>query len=208
MCVDPATLTIVATIASAVVSGVGAIQQGNAQYAAGMYNAQIADRNAQAAENERVNVQDKAAIERRRLGERVRAEKGDLNAKFTAMGLDPAFGTPADLVGDVQQAYNVDRNILGRNEITDLGNLDKEAADYRDSASMARSGAKSARTAGFISAAGSLLQSAASVAPHWIQQPIATPSTITASPLSADTSAYVNANLQPYSTFQPLHVGG
>lgn len=162
-------ITIAATIASAVVGAYSSIQQGRAQAQAEMYNAQIAERNAAAVEQEKVATQDAAAIERRRLGERVRAERGELMAKYAAMGLDPGFGTPADLVGDVRRAYNIDLSILGKNEISSLERLDKEQADYRDRASMARSAAKSATKAGYIGAVGSLLSGAAGVSSRWIK---------------------------------------
>lgn len=169
MCVDPATMFLVATVASAGVNAYANIQQGNAAYQAGMYNAQIAERNAQAAENEQKNVQDAAAIERRRLGERVRAERGELIAKYANMGLDTEFGTPADLIGDVQRAYDIDRSILGKNEITQLETLDKQVADYRDSAAMSRSEAKGALKGSRLAALGSLLDGASTVSGRWIQ---------------------------------------
>lgn len=163
------TIAIGATAASAAVGAYANIQRGNAEYAAGMYNAQIQDRNAQQAVEEKKQVQDAAAIERRRLGERVRAEKGSLVAKFAHMGLDTEFGTPADLVGDVQRAYDIDRSILGTNEINNLKKLDLQEADYKDSARLSRSGAKSALKGSRLAAVGSLLDGAASVSGRWIQ---------------------------------------
>jgi ribosomal protein S6 len=134
-----------------------------------MYNAQVAQRNAQAVEEEKANVQDAAAIERRRLGERIRAERGELVAKYAHMGLDTQFGSPKDLVGDVERKYDIDRSILGRNEITELKRLDQQQADYRSSATLSKMGAKSAHKAGQIGAVGSLLQGAATVSSRWIQ---------------------------------------
>lgn len=161
-------------IASAAVGAYGQVQAGQAQARAEGFNALIADRNAQAADTEQVRVKDAAAIERRRLGERVRAEKGDLIAKYAAMGLDPNFGTPADLVGDVQQAYNIDRSILGKNEMAAIERLDKEVADYKDAAKMGRASAASALQAGNTAAAGSLLEGVGNVSSRWIQPKTAT----------------------------------
>jgi len=188
MCVDPGSLTLIATLASAGVGAYSAIQSGNAQYQAGMYNAQIQERNAQAVEDEKKNVQDAASIERRRLGERVRAERGQAVVNAAAQGIDPGFGSPADLIGDIEQAYDIDRSILGRNELTELGRLDKQQADYRDSAAMMRSQAKSARKGGMLSAAGSLLQGAASVSSRWISQPLSIAPVLKAPELAAPTS--------------------
>lgn len=168
MCIDPATMFMIATVASSGLKAYSSIQQGNAAYQAGMYNAQIAERNAQSVEDDRKDVKDAAAIERRRLGERVRAERGALTARFAHMGLDTAVGSPADLIGDTERAYAIDRSILGRNEITSLTGLDKQEADFRDSAAMSRAGAKSARKAGLIGAGASFLDGAATVSSRWM----------------------------------------
>jgi hypothetical protein len=170
MCVDPvSTIMTIATVASAGVNAYASIQAGNAEYAAGMYNAQVLERNAQAVEDEKKNVQDDAAMERRRLGERVRAERGEQRAKFAHMGLDTEFGTPFDIDQSILTAGRTDANILGRNEITNLQRLDKEQADYGDGANLSRAQAKSARKAGHIGALGSLLGGAAQVSDRWIQ---------------------------------------
>lgn len=183
MCVDPVTLFTVATIASAGVQAYSSIQQGNAAYSSGMYNAQIAEQNAQAVEDDRKDTQDEAAIARRRLGEKVRADRGELVARFANMGLDTEFGTPADLVGDTERAYRIDRDILGRNEITQLRGLDKQQADYRNSATLSRAEAKGARKAGQIGAVGSLLNAAATVSGRWIQPSAPGPVGTRATPL-------------------------
>lgn len=162
-------------LAGAAVGAYGQIQASRANAQAEMFNAAINQRNAEAVEQEQVNVQDAAAIERRRLGERIRAERGDMVAKFTAMGIDPGFGTPADLVGDLERGYQIDRSILGRNEMNELQRLDKEKADYRDTAKMGMSSAKSSLKAGSYAAAGTLLDGVSTVSQRWIQPRTPTP---------------------------------
>ena len=187
MCVQvPAALKIASTIAtagSAAVNAYSSVKQGNAAYQsaqatnqAAQFNASVLRRNAQAVETDQVNVREGAAIERRRLGETRRGEKGEAIARAAAMGIDPNFGSAADVVSDVERAYSIDRNILGRNEITDLRTLDKERADYLDSAKLtemegasALRAGESARRAGYVGAVGSLLDGAASVSSRWIQ---------------------------------------
>lgn len=154
---------------AAVLGAYSSVQSANATRTANEYNAQIMERNAEAVELERKDVADAAAIERRRLGERVRAERGELFAKYGHMGLDAEFGSPADLIGDLHRAYTIDRDIIGRNEINSLRQLDKQEADYRSNAQLLRMGGKAAATAGTLNAAGSLLGGAATVADHWIQ---------------------------------------
>ena len=166
MCVDPVSALLVV---SAAVGAYSSVRAGQAKYQSEMFSAQVARNNAQSVEDDKQLTKDAAAIERRRIGERIRAEKGDMNAKFTAMGIDPLYGTPADLIGDVGTAGRADLGISGRNEITNLKQLDKQQADYLDSAKMHTASGKGALTAGYLGAAKSLLDGASSVAGHWIQ---------------------------------------
>lgn len=179
MC-DPVTATVIgATVASTAIGAYSSVQQGRAAQKAAEYDAQIAERNAVQVANERVNVQDAAAIERRRLGERLRAERGQQIADSAAMGLDTGFGTPADLIGDYERSYRVDRSILGRNEMNELQRLDLEEQDYRDSASQSRASGKAARKAGNLAVIGSILDGASSVSSQWIK---ANPSSVQSRP--------------------------
>lgn len=163
------TIIMMATIASGAVSAYSSIQQGRAEYQAQGVNAQIATRNGQLAENEQKNVADAAAIERRRLGNEIRAARGQANVNATASGLDPLFGTPADLVGDIATAGRTDLGIIGRNEMTEIGQLDNQIADYRDRASAARAAGRGALRAGYMGAAATLLSTGANVASKWIE---------------------------------------
>lgn len=199
MCVAIQTMMMIATVASAGVNAYASIQSGNAEYAAGMQNAEIATRNAQAAEDEIKNTQDAAAIERRRLGEKVRAERGALVAKYANMGLDTQFGTPADLVGDTQRAYEIDRSILARNEENATKALDKQKADYLTSASQSRAAAKGARKAGQLAALGSFLDAGSTIAGRWTQPGAA------ARPKSGASSFRAPGGLSDYNI---LRVGG
>lgn len=151
------------------VSAYGSMQTSRANAEASLYNAQISQRNAQATIDEEARVRDAAAIERRRLGEDVRAKRGELIASYTAMGVDPAFGTPADLIGDTEQAYRIDRSILSRNEEAAVARLDKERADHLSAAAMGRTAATSSMTAGSYAAAGTLLDGVSTVSSRWIQ---------------------------------------
>lgn len=205
MC-EPTTMFLVASVASAAVGAYSQIQAGNAQYKADMYNAQIQERNAQAVENEKKNVQDAAAIERRRLGERVRAERGDKIAAASAMGLDPGFGSPADLIGDIEQAYRGDLAIMGRNEMTELGRLDKEQADYLDSAKMARASGKSALKGSRLGAVGTLLGGAAQVSSKWIAP--ASPLQVTPQRAPALSQTSIFNPLPVTRVAPPLAIGG
>lgn len=184
----------VAQLAIAALGAMSYVQQGQAQQAQGEFNAQVMERNAQAAENEQANVKDAAAIERRRLAERVRAERGQAKVNATASGIDPLFGTPFDIDQDILHAGRTDAGIVGRNEMTEIGRLDKERADLLDAAKMSRAGGKAAAQASTMAATGSLLEGAASVSSRWIQPKPAAP---TAPPQQASSIFH-----------ERLHVGG
>lgn len=205
MCIPLATVAIIASAASAAVGAYSSIQQGRAAYQSGMFNAEVAKNNAQATEDQKQLVSDAASIDRRRRGEMAAAEKGDLTAKFAAMGVDPLFGTPADLTGDVQQAYSIDRDIIGRNEITNLKGLDKQQADYLDEAKMQTSQAKGALSAGYLGAAGDLLGGASSIASHWIQPNTGFTPGISTSSTMQSPSIFTFPRLQ---TARALQIGG
>lgn len=154
---------------AAVLGAVASYQQGQAEQQASETNARIMENNAAAVDEELQLTRDSAAIERRRLGERVAAERGALRAKFAGMGLDAEFGSPADLIGDVQRAYRIDADIAGRNEMSAIRQLDRQKSDFLNNANLLRKGGKAAANAGTMNAAGSFLGGAAEVSDRWIQ---------------------------------------
>lgn len=154
---------------AAAVTAYSAVQQGQATYKAEKMNEQIALRNVQAAENEQKNVSDAAAIERRRLGERIRAERGMGKVNAAANGIDPLFGTPYDIDTNILTAGRADAAIIGRNELTDIGRLDYQIADLHDSAAQSRAKARGALRAGYMEAGANIFQAAGSIANSWIQ---------------------------------------
>lgn len=158
-------------LASAGVSAYSSVQQGRAQQQASEFNAKTATRNAEAVENEKLLVSEQAAIDRRRLAEMFRGERGEQIAAAAAMGIDPGFGTSADLIGDMTRAYSIDRSILNRNEIATLEGLDKQQADYKDSGRLSIMEGKSAMQAGYMGAAASLLDGASTVSSKWMKTP-------------------------------------
>lgn len=154
-------------MAGAGLSAVSAIQSGRAQQASAEFNAEQMRTNAANAEEDIRVTQEQAGIDRRRLGAQLRADKGSLQAQYAAMGVDPGFGSPADLVGDLGQAYAIDRSILNQNESTAIRRIDQERADLLNSARLTVAEGKSAARAGTMNAFGSLLSSASGVAGKW-----------------------------------------
>lgn len=126
---------------AAVTSGIGSIAQGNAASNAANFNAQVANNNAIAARA--------AAAENAKRERRLGAKRRGANRS-----LDP---DKLDLLEDsaIEEELNV-QSILHQGEL--------QSAGFGNNASLDIAGGKNAKTAGFTSAFGSVLQGGASAA--------------------------------------------
>lgn len=183
MCVALPIIFAAATVASTAIAAISSIQAGNAQSAASNYQAQISQQNAQFAQDDKVTVSEQAAMDRRRRGIEAQAQQGEIRARAASMGLDSEFGSFDDLQKDVAQAYSVDRGVINENEITNLKNLDRQQAGFIDQAQLDTSTGKAAKQAGYLGAAGDILQGAAQLSSKWMQPGTPKPPTPTASKL-------------------------
>lgn len=166
MC-DPVTIGTIAAIGSSVVGAVGSYQQGQAAKRSADYNAALDLQNAELQQRQKATVDEQLSIDNRRLGEQKRAAIGDLNAKAGAAGVDPGFGSAADLVGDTTQGYRIDQGILLKNAYTNKANIDANISNYTSDAALKTMQGKDAATAGLFSAGASLLSGASTVAGKW-----------------------------------------
>jgi hypothetical protein len=130
------------TLVGAVVSAAGAISQGNAQAAAANYNAKVAERNKVATlEQTYTEVENQRSKNRKMIGE--------MRSAYGANGLEMA-GTPLDVISDTvaEQEYDVQKQkYVGR----------MKAMGFSEQAALSRMEAKSAKKAGYIGAASSLI---------------------------------------------------
>lgn len=162
MC-DPVSLTVLAVAATAVTAG-GQIYAANAEAASQQYAAKVNDRNAKLAESAREDANRRGEQEQLRNWRKVSQRMGKQRAEFGALGLDLSFGTPADIQEDELMLGMEDASIIAENTQKEVKGFDIEAANYRDNAAMNRYNAKAAKTAGLISATGTLLAGASQVA--------------------------------------------
>lgn len=139
------------------------MQAGNAANKAGKFNQATYEANARFTEEEKPIVSENARIERRRLAEVFHAAVGDFRAKTASGGFDPNFGSARQMQDDAKRAYDIDRRISARNEVNALRDKDIEAYNYRRSGAVARAEGRAARTAGYLGAAATMLQSASSI---------------------------------------------
>lgn len=141
-------LSAAASVASAVVGAMGAMQQGKAQSQAANYTAQVADRNAKVARQQAGVEQD----DQRRENQR---QLGAIRAAYGGSGVEMA-GSPLDVLEDTAMEQELDVERIGyRGKLRALGETDKAA--------LARAEGDNAKSAASISAAGSLLKAGTSL---------------------------------------------
>jgi hypothetical protein len=167
--VSLSTLAMAATVASGTLAAYSAVRAGNAQKAAAEYNAALGRNEADRMETEYRTAEENTALERRRLAERVRAERGDTVARSAAMGIDPAFGSSADLIGDIETAGRTDSSILSRNLDTARKDIDNRQTSLRNEANFTIAEGREAQRSGYLQAGGSLLSTASTVGQRWSQ---------------------------------------
>lgn len=148
------------SIASGVVGAIGAIQQGNAAAASENSAAQAARYNAEMDRQRAVMALQQGNAQEEASRRESRAKMGNLRAGLAENGIGLDSGTGADLVQEsslnseldaLNIRYNAQINARGYNEQAKLNDYSAEAARGR---------AKTARTAGFLGAAGSILTGA------------------------------------------------
>ena len=153
-------LMMALTLGSTVLGAAGQMQQAQATQAAANYNAQIGDMNARIAEQRADDAIDRGRTEEQRKRQEVAKLKGAQVAAMAANGVDVSFGSPLDTI--------VDTAVLGElDALTVRSNAHREAYDYRVDAANKRAGAslsrmqgESARTGGYLNAAGTILTGA------------------------------------------------
>jgi hypothetical protein len=129
-------------VASAVIGAAGAIRSAQAQSAASNYNAQVATQNASIAES-----QGNAAAEAQQRDAQRRL--GSTLAAFGASGVQTDTGSPVDVLTDSARQATLDNLTTRYNYKRGLG--------YTTQAQLDSASASNATTAGYLSAAGSLV---------------------------------------------------
>ena len=134
-------------VAGMVIQAAGQMKAANAQAAAGKYNAQLAERNATLARQ----TGEMQADQQRRQAEQV---LGGMRANYAANGV-ALEGSPLELLAQSASNAEYDNQMIRYQAGLKAAGLQGEAA-------LDRMGAKSAKEAGYISAAGTLMRAAGS----------------------------------------------
>lgn len=143
--------------ASSLVSGIGQMQQANAQAQAAQMSAQINQRNAEFADRRALDALMRGQEEEQRVRQDAHQLKGKQTVGFAAAGLDLSFGSPLDVLVDTQIGMELDSMRARRNAALEAEDFDRQAWSYRAQAGLDRAEASSARTGGMIGAVGTVL---------------------------------------------------
>jgi hypothetical protein len=162
MC-DPVTLTVL-TIAATVVTAGAQVYSGVAAKEQGKFEQTVANRNAQLAEAQAQDANERRNIDQMRLWRRVSQQLGEQRAEAGAQGLDVNFGSVADLQTDTLMIGMEDSSTLNQNTIKEMKGYDIEASNDRLQGLAARTRGNAAMTSSLFQATGTLLSGATQVA--------------------------------------------
>ncbi|OWV77216.1 hypothetical protein ATY76_04565 [Rhizobium sp. R339] len=144
------------TLGSTPVGAAGSVQQGQAAKAAGKYNQQVAEMNAELSERRAQDALERGAQEEQRKRQEVARIMGAQTAAMAANGLDISFGSPLDTLVDTATLGELDA-------LTIRTNAYREAYDFRVDAVNQRAGGTLERMKGDATAKGSYLEAAGTI---------------------------------------------
>lgn len=150
-------------VTAAVVTAGGAVYQGAAANEQAKYERAIADQNAKLEEASRRDAISRGETAQINHWRKLSQAMGEARVRNSANMLDVGFGSAAGLEEDIALIGNEDSRTLSENTTKEIQGYDIRAANYRAEGKAATMRGKAAKTAGFISAAGTLLSSASQI---------------------------------------------
>lgn len=147
-------LTMAAIGLSAVVSGAGALYQADAQQKAANFNAQVSEQNAQLARQRAEDAVERGQAEEQKAKKDATLERKMQEASFTAANLDTGYGSPLDVIVATTVAGEMDAATIRANAEREAEDLEMEARNHRNQASMSRFEGAAAKKGGMIGALG------------------------------------------------------
>jgi len=153
---------VLAVTAAAVTAG-GAIYQGEAANQQGKYEQAVAEQNATLEERSRRDAISRGETDQKQHYRKLAQAMGEARVKNASAGLDVSFGSAAAFEDDIALIGGEDALALNENTVKQVQGYDIAANNYRSQGAAAKMRGKAAKTAGYISAAGTLLSTASSV---------------------------------------------
>jgi hypothetical protein len=147
-------------IGAAVLTAGAQIYGGLSASAQGKYEQRIAEQNRSIELQARDDARARGEIEQMRHWRKVAQVYGDQRARQTASGLDPTFGSAADLMTDVQLIGYEDSGTIAENTVREMRGYEVSAANYRMQGRAAKARGKAAKISGFLQAGSTILDAA------------------------------------------------
>lgn len=162
-------IAAVATIGGAGISAYGAYSGGQAKSRQLQYQAGVAELNRKIALQNKDYALQAGETQAQQYGMAAAQRQGSIRAGAGASGLDVGSGSKAAIQDSQRAVTEIDMAQIRNNAARKAYGFDVEATQNSAQADLYRMGASDAETAGEISAAGSLVSGAGSVASKWSQ---------------------------------------
>lgn len=166
MC-DPVSLTIAATVAAGGMQAYGQLKEGQAAQSSANYQAYIAEENRKTALDTARRTQEAAARDEEALRRKTAQQLGSQRANAAGSGIDLGTGSIADVFDDTVRLGEDDALTLRSKWWDDVNARHVEARNFGAEGQLSKMRGKQARTASYINATSSLLNTASSVAGKW-----------------------------------------
>lgn len=131
------------------------------------YEAAVAQENRKLELEARDDARKRGEMEQLRHWRKVAALHGEQRAEMGAAGLDLGFGSPGDILDETMAMGFEEADIISQNTDREARGYEIRAINYANQAKGLKYGAKAAKTAGYIQAAGTLLGTATQVGKMW-----------------------------------------
>lgn len=158
---DPITAAV---IGSVIVGGgmkaAGAIKSGNASYAQAQYQAQISEQNQKIAALNATDAINAGKVQEAQSRRQTTAMAGQQRAILAGLGQQLDTGTAGSIVSDTAQLGEADAQQIRRNAEREALGFTLQGQQLGSDAIMQRQAGSSARSAGFLNAAGTILSTA------------------------------------------------
>ena len=142
----------------------GQYQQGKTQAAAAQAQADAAFQNAKIQNRQSQQIAENAAVEQRRLDNRMRLVAGQQTAQAGASGIMSNVGSPLDVYTSSMEAWGEDTTNALWNQRNNTYNSYVREVNYRNQGNAYQAQAKAAKQAGTLNAIGTIVQGAAIMA--------------------------------------------
>lgn len=162
-----AAVSLGATIASGVVSAIGAISQGQQQSQMYAYQAAVSRNNQILTERAAVDAEQRGAIDEANQGRATAEVVARQRTALAANGVDVNSGSAVDLQSGTAAIGQQAANNIRQNAIKEAYGYRTQGVNYANDAALADQASSNARSNGYMNAFGSILGAGSSVADKW-----------------------------------------